>query len=79
MNYGLAYRQAYEMQKVLYEATLAGGTEPKDKAACARAWDVLADRRRIIRGQGAPKPVVALNDKPKGKAKPDPAKFVEPA
>jgi hypothetical protein len=57
MNYGKAYRQAFQMQEDLFNAVMDPETPAKDKAACARAWDVLADRRRIIRGRGIPKPI----------------------
>lgn len=57
MNYGKAYRQAFQMQEDLFKAVMDPKTLAKDKAACARARDVLADRRRIIRGRGTPKPI----------------------
>lgn len=63
MNYGKAYRQAFQMQEDLFNAVMDPKTPAKDKAACARAWDVLADRRRIIRGKGVPKPIEGTRSK----------------
>ncbi len=50
-------RHLLEMQEVLYKATMNDTTAAKDKAACARAWDVLADRLRELRGQPKLAPV----------------------
>jgi hypothetical protein len=68
MNYGRAYREAGEMQQVLFTTTLDASTAPKDKAACARAWDVLQDRKREIRGK--PKAGVFKAERPKPKEAP---------
>ena len=39
------------MQQVLFSETVNASTSAKDRAACARAWDVLEDRKREIRGK----------------------------
>jgi hypothetical protein len=45
---------AIEMQKVLHRIVTKQRIAAKDKAACARAWETLADRIRILRGQPLP-------------------------
>jgi hypothetical protein len=65
------------MQEVLYADTVKEGTKPSDKAMCARAYDVLEERRRIIRMK--PKPRDA--EVPVGPRKPKtpvPATFADP-
>ena len=46
--------QLCEMQQVLREITLNPETKPADASACARAWDVLEERLRILRGKFRP-------------------------
>ena len=48
-NYGVAYKEVREMQTVLLNAIRSAKTEPRDLASCARAYDVLEDRKREIR------------------------------
>jgi hypothetical protein len=45
-----AFSQALALQDVLHKLALNGETQPRDVAACARAWDVLEDRKREMRG-----------------------------
>lgn len=47
-------RQAVDMLGELYDAVLDEKTEARDKASCARAWDSVAERIRILRGQPMP-------------------------
>ena len=54
MNLGKAYKQLFEMQSVLHKATVDDSTPAKDKAACARAWETLEERKRILRGRPLP-------------------------
>jgi len=54
MNLGKAYKQLFELQDVLFKQTLDPNTEAKDKAACARAWEQLEERKRILRGRPMP-------------------------
>jgi len=54
MNLGKAYRQLFELQDILFKQTLDPNTEAKDKAACARAWETLENRKRILRGRPLP-------------------------
>jgi len=54
MNYGLAYRQAHEMQQVLYQIVMDDKATPSVKASCARVWTLLQDTRRVIRGKPLP-------------------------
>jgi len=51
VNYGHSYREAHEIQRVLKTRIDDPNTVSKDIAACARAWDVLEDRKREIRGK----------------------------
>jgi hypothetical protein len=68
MNYGVAYRQAFEMQLVLFRVVMDDATPPQGRALCARAWDVLEDRKRIIRGKPLPGAYRPENPRPKRKA-----------
>lgn len=40
-----------DMQKVLYSTTMDGTTKPMERASCARSWEVLEERKRILRGK----------------------------
>jgi len=53
--------------------------DPTELTRLSRAYVEQESLRRTILGKGPPKAVEAVNGKGKGKAKPDPAKFVEPA
>lgn len=55
------YRKACAIQDVLKGLIDNKETEPKDVAACARAWDVMEERKRILRGKPLPG---ALKPKP---------------
>lgn len=48
------YRQLLDMQDVLYTAALNPDTDASQRAACARAWEVLEERKRIMRGRPLP-------------------------
>lgn len=66
VNYGRAYKEADEIQRVLKTRIDNPNTPSKDIASCARAWDVLEDRKREIRGKpkaGARKHEVEKKDK----------------
>jgi len=68
VNYGRAYKEADEIQRVLKTRIDDPNTASKDIASCARAWDVLEDRKREIRGKpkaGARKHEVEKKDKTK--------------
>jgi hypothetical protein len=54
MNYGLAHKQAHQMQQVLYQIVIDDKTTPSVKASCARVWTLLQDTRRVIRGKPLP-------------------------
>ena len=66
------YLQAVQMQSFLLEDAINPTTKPSDRAQVARAWDVLEDRKRVLKGKGAPKPVdtVALHEAKRKRAKP---------
>lgn len=73
-------RDAVEMQEVLRNIVIQtepnGNLKPacaRDKAACARAWDVLQERIRILRGQPLPgqlRPDANVQVRGKGKRRP---------
>ena len=44
-------KQLLEMQRVLYVTTMESTTKPMERASCARSWEVLEERKRIIRGK----------------------------
>ncbi len=46
-----------DMQDMLMKDVLDPETEPRERAQCACAWEKLEDRKRILKGIGAPKPV----------------------
>ena len=48
------YDQLLAMQDVLFLATIDANAELKDRAACARAWETLEERKRIMRGKPLP-------------------------
>jgi len=48
------YFQLLAMQDVLYLQSLDANTKAADRAACARAWEVLEERKRIMRGRPLP-------------------------
>ena len=49
-----AYSTATELQAILQKTILNPDTKPSDQAACARAWEVLEERKRILRGKPLP-------------------------
>ena len=49
-----AYLQALEMQERLRADVLDTRVKAADRAACARAWDILEDRKRILRNRPLP-------------------------
>jgi hypothetical protein len=46
-----------DIQAALLKDVLNPETEPRERAQCACAWEKLEDRKRILKGIGAPKPV----------------------
>ncbi len=59
------YQQAVELQRQLLVDALSPETSPVARAQVARAWDVLEDRKRVLKGKGAPKQVDYEAVKPK--------------
>jgi hypothetical protein len=49
-----SYSQATELQAILHATVLDKDTKPADRASCARAWEVLEERKRILRGRPLP-------------------------
>ena len=74
MNYGKAYKEARALQEVLFAVVLNAETPAKEKAACARAWDTLEDRKRELRG----KPKLATVKVPPKSSRPSSMALVRP-
>ena len=55
-------QQVLDMQEAIYQNSMAGNVRPADLASLARAFDVLEDRKRILRGKPLPG---SLKPKPK--------------
>lgn len=49
-----SYAQAAVMQTVLEADIVNPATKPQIRAACVRAWDILEERKRILRGRPLP-------------------------
>lgn len=47
-------QQIIELQASLHRDATQEGTRPDHRAACARAWDVLEDRLRVLDGKPLP-------------------------
>lgn len=47
-------RQLIDMQAVLYDLTLSDLVPPHVRAACARAWSDLQERKRVLDGKPLP-------------------------
>ena len=60
-----ALRQALQIQQRVFEASVKDGVKPSDLAQLARAWDVLEDRKRVLRGRPLPGSLKPLQVKPK--------------
>lgn len=62
------YTQALEIQQLLMQDLKADDTKPIARAALARAWEVIEERKRILRGKPLPGSKKPLPDKPRVKA-----------
>ena len=51
------FRQCVEIQELLMRDIKDGNTTPAARAQLARAFDVLSDRRRVLKNIPAPKPM----------------------
>jgi hypothetical protein len=59
-------RELRDMQLVLYGDVMGGETPAQTRALCARAYEVLEERRRIIRMKPKPRDAeVSLNPRPR--------------
>ena len=63
------YLQLLAMQDALYTDALRPGTDPADRASCARAWETLEERKRIMRGRPLPSSLKPTDTKRKRAAK----------
>jgi hypothetical protein len=55
MRHGPIYHDCCTFQKKI-KAKLEEPLDSSDISALVRAWDLLEDRKRIIKGRGVPKP-----------------------
>ena len=56
LKYGrvAALRQCLELQSVCYQAAIGETVKPADIAQLSRAWEVLEERKRILRNKPLP-------------------------
>jgi hypothetical protein len=47
-------RQALDLQQLVYDTAFSQQAKPAEIAQLARAWDVLEDRKRILKGRPLP-------------------------
>lgn len=66
-----AITEVLDMQHLIYVQSTQTDLKPKDRAALAKAWDTLEERKRILRGKPLPGSL-----KPIAKSK---RKTIEPA
>lgn len=71
-----ALRQALQLQQRVFEEGVKAGVKPVELAQLSRAWDVLEERKRILRGR--PLPGSLKPEKPKS-PKQDRQKTSEPS
>ena len=50
----LSIRQALDLQELCYDTAFQEGTKPVERAQLARAWVVLEEQKRILRGKLKP-------------------------
>lgn len=59
--------QALDIQRLVYDTIRGSNVRPADLASLARAWDILEERKRILRGKPLPgslKPTTPKAKKP---------------
>ena len=49
-----ALRHLLELQRCVFSAATKEGVEPRDLAQLSRAWEVLEERKRILKGRPLP-------------------------
>lgn len=52
-----AFTQARQLQELAFKSAFDAETTPAAQAQLMRAWDVLEERKRVLRMRPAPKPV----------------------
>lgn len=68
MYYGLAYKEAFQLQRLAIKRASDPDISPSQLAALMHAWDTMEDRKRIIRGVLKPG---SVNESRKGSAQPE--------
>lgn len=58
------------MQRLAFKDASNPELSPRDRATAARAWDILENRKRILRGKGLPKSIDNKDLKPKRQVHP---------
>ena len=72
-------RQCLEMQESLYCVVRDQDAKPLERASCARSWDVLEERIRILRNRVKPgSRNVSVSEQPEKKRRPG-ARSIDPA
>jgi len=65
-----AYRQALDMQRIMFEMAMGAGTK-QDKALGAKAWVMLEEQKRILKGRPLPGSLKPVTPKSKSNSVPD--------
>jgi hypothetical protein len=52
-----SYQVALELQQLLLDDCRAKDTKPAVRAVCARTWDILEERKRVLRKVPMPKAI----------------------
>ena len=63
-----SYQVALELQQLLLDDCRAKDTKPAVRAVCARTWDILEERKRVLRKVPMPKAIDVSKDKEQRRA-----------
>ena len=63
-----SYHVALELQTLLLEDCRNKDTKPAVRAVCARTWDILEERKRVLRKVPMPKAIDVSKDKEQRRA-----------
>ena len=63
-----SYDVALELQQLLLEDCRKQDTKPAVRAVCARTWEILEERKRVLRMRPLPKSIDVAKDREQRKA-----------
>ena len=69
---GKPYKEALELQELIMRAARNPKSSPTERAALARAWQVLQDEKRELRGKPKLKPIDSTTSRKSPKPIPPP-------